>query len=123
MKLGEKVVVGYDLSDTYSQISYWLMGSDTVETISSVAGAEVFSIPTVLCKREGVSQWLYGKEALRYVQNNPGILVENLLSLAVCGEPVQIEGKGYKPEALLTLFLKGVWACCLRCPLWIRLRR
>lgn len=98
-----KVVVGFDLCDTYSQISYANIDSDNIETISSVAGAQVFNIPTVLCKREGVNHWLYGKEALG---EQSGILVEKLLSLAISGEPIQIEGNTYQPEALLTLFCK-----------------
>lgn len=108
MKLlnNEKIVVGYDLCDGFSQISYCVAGSDTVETLSSVAGAEVYRIPTVLCKREGANQWFYGKEAVRYAQENGGILIENLLSLALDGEPLQIEGRSFQPEALLTLFLK-----------------
>lgn len=108
MKLlkNERIVVGYDLCDDYSQISYCVVDSDNVETLSSVVGAEVFSIPTVLCKREGVNQWFYGKEAVRYAQEHEGVLLEKLLSLAVDGEPLQIEGKSYQPAALLTLFMK-----------------
>lgn len=108
MKLlnNEKIVVGYDLCDDFSQISYCVTGSDNVETLSSVAGAEVFNIPTVLCKREGVNQWFYGKEAIRYADEHDGILIENLLSLAVDGEPIQIEGNSFQPAALLTLFMK-----------------
>lgn len=108
MKLlnNEKIVVGYDLCDGYSQISYYIADSDNVETLSSVAGSEVFNIPTVLCKREGVNQWFYGKEAIRYAQENQGILIENLLGLALDGEPIQIEGNSFQPAALLTLFMK-----------------
>ncbi len=108
MKLlnNEKLIIGYDLSNTYAQISYAYVGSDNVETVSSVAGAEIFSIPTVLCKKEGANQWLYGKEAVRYAAQEQGILVENLLEMAIDGEPVQIEGITYQPVALLTLFVK-----------------
>lgn len=101
---GEKLIVGYDLGDTCSQISYYI--GDGVETLSLVAGAENYNIPTVLCKRSGVNQWFYGKEAIRYSEENQGVLIENLLSMAVDGEEVQIEGTGFDPVALLTLFFK-----------------
>lgn len=101
----EKLIVGYDLGDDYCQISYCVNGND-VETLSSVAGAENYNIPTLLCKREGVNQWFYGREALRYADENQGILVRNLLQLAVDGEAIQIEGKAFDPVALLTLFVK-----------------
>lgn len=104
----EKLIVGYDLSDDYSQISYCAAdsGNENVETLSLVAGSEDFKIPTVLCKREGASQWFYGREALRYAEENEGILIRNLLSLAVDGEPVQIDGESFDPVALLALFFK-----------------
>lgn len=100
-----KLVVGYDLGEEYSQISYRI-GEDDVETLSSVAGEEQYNIPTVLCKRPGVNQWFYGKEALRCAQEDEGILVENILQLALTGEPVQIEGITFEPTALLALFMK-----------------
>lgn len=102
----DKLIVGYDLGNKNSQISYAVSESGEVETLSVVAGAQNFNIPTVLCKRYGVNQWFYGKEALRYAEEGQGILVENLLELAVDGETVVIEGESYNPVALLALFFK-----------------
>ncbi len=102
----EKLIVGYDLGDAYSQISYCTVGNEEVETLSPVTGAENYNIPTVLCKRSGVNQWFYGKEAIRYAEGNQGVLIENVLSLAVDGEEVQIEGTAFDPVALLALFFK-----------------
>ena len=107
LKIGgnQKLIVGYDLGWDYAQISFCTAGSE-VETVSSVAGAESFSIPTVLCKKVGVNQWFYGKEAVQKGKENKGILVENLLRLALTGEPMQLDGTEYSPIALLTLFFK-----------------
>lgn len=102
---GTRLIVGYDLGDEYSQISYCVEGNN-VETLSLIAGAEEYSIPTLLCKREGVNQWFYGKDALRYTEQEQGVAVNNLLKLAVEGEEVLIEGKAFDPVALLTLFVK-----------------
>ena len=52
---GEKLIVGYDLGNEYSQISVAVSGKGEVETLSQVAGAQSYNIPTVLCKRNGVS--------------------------------------------------------------------
>ncbi len=103
---GEKLIVGYDLEDDYSQISYYISGDENVETLSMTAGSENYNIPTVLCKRSGVNQWFYGKEAVRYGEEHQGILIRNLLTLAVDGEAIQIEGTSFDPVALLTLFFK-----------------
>ena len=102
----DKLIVGYDLGYKTSQISYALSENGEVETLSTVAGSQNYSIPTVLCKRFGVNQWFYGREALRYAEEDQGILVENLLDLALDGEPVMIEGESFNPVALLALFFK-----------------
>ena len=103
----EKVIVGYDLGNKYAQISCYVTGSEEeIRTLSSVAGSSVYTIPLALSKRQGVNQWFYGSEAIRYAGEEEGILVENLLKMARDGEPVQIDGAPIDPVALLTLFLK-----------------
>lgn len=101
----EKLIVGFDLGNVNSQVSYCITDGN-VESLSSVAGGEDYNIPTVLCKREGVNQWFYGREALRYANEGKGVLIDNLLELAKNGEMVLIEEKPFDPVALLTLFVK-----------------
>lgn len=105
IRAGEKIVIGYDLDDKFSRISFCIADGE-VETLSPVAGTEIYNIPTVLCKREGANQWFYGREALHYAEENQGIIIENLLQLALDGETLQIEGRAYEPIALLTLFVR-----------------
>lgn len=100
------VMIGYDLGNLNSQISFSKPGTTEPETVSAVMGTEQYNIPTVLCKKPGVNQWSYGKEALRWADMEAGILVENLFELAVVGEPVLIDGENFDPAALLTLFIK-----------------
>lgn len=100
-----KLVIGYDIGEQFTQISY-CTGDGEVETLSAVAGEESYNVPTVLCKRLGVNQWFYGKEAIRCAEEGGGILVENVLQLALDGEPVQIDGNTFDPVALLSLFVK-----------------
>ena len=78
-----KMIVGYDLGQSNSQISYYSADTTKVVTAASVAGTQIYNIPTVLCKKYGVNQWLYGKEALRAATADEGILVDNLVSLAL----------------------------------------
>lgn len=105
----DKIIIGYDLAGTCSQISYcYIRENSEVATLSSVAGEENYDIPTVLCKKRSSNQWLIGNEALQFLEDNPedGILVDNLLQLAVEGEPLLLEGGEYEPENLLALFVK-----------------
>lgn len=106
---GDKIIIGYDLGNVFSQISYAYLSQDSeVETLSCVAGQEYYNIPTMLCKRRGMAQWLFGREAWRFAQDNPeeAIVVDNLVELAVAGEQVLIDEESYEPVALLTLFVK-----------------
>lgn len=102
----KKAVVGYDLGKIASQISFCPVGSREAVTVSCVAGTEQYNIPTVLCKREGVNQWFYGREAVKYAEEEEGILVEDLVTLAERGEEVMVGEEYFDPVSLLTLFVK-----------------
>jgi len=100
-----KAIIGFDLGNTFSQISLLKNGADEPETISVVTGTEAYNIPTVLAKRPGVGQWFYGREAVKYA-NNGGILVDSLVEKAIRGEEVVVDNESYDPIALLALFVK-----------------
>ena len=102
----EKLIVGYDLGNLYSQISYYIAGSDAPETLSMVTGEENYNIPTALCKRQGVNQWFYGRDAYKHAEDDEGVLLTDLVNLARKGESVWIEEEEFDPVALLTLFVK-----------------
>ncbi|MBO6242923.1 MAG: hypothetical protein J6O61_19160 [Butyrivibrio sp.] len=99
-------VLGYDLGDKVSQISYLASDADMPETLSVLAGAELYNIPTVLCKRNDVNQWFYGKEAVRHIDDGDALPAPDLLSSARAGKPVMVGDCEYDPIALLTLFVK-----------------
>ncbi|NLL78690.1 MAG: hypothetical protein GX234_02575 [Clostridiales bacterium] len=101
-----RVVVGYDLNDEYAQISYLVLGEKEPETVSVVAGSQLYNIPAVLCKRSEVNQWFYGKEALKAAEAGEGILVTQLLSRALGGEEVEVGEEKFDAVAILALFLK-----------------
>ena len=100
------VLVGYDLGNDHSQISYCVYGEDTVESVATVIGTKQYHIPTVLCKRKGAGQWFYGKDALKNSREEEGFLVTDLIELARKGEMITIEEEPFDPIALLTLFIK-----------------
>lgn len=100
------VLVGYDLGEQYSQISYCILGQEDVDTVATVVGTKQYNIPTMLCKRKGVNQWYYGKDAVKNAEEEDMFPLDGLLSLAKKGEQVVLDGETYDPVALLTLFLK-----------------
>ncbi|GFI46769.1 hypothetical protein IMSAGC019_02089 [Lachnospiraceae bacterium] len=105
-KNSKKVAVGYDLGQKFAQISFCGLEETEPETVSAVAGTEQYNIPVILCKRRGVGQWYYGKEAIKFAREGDGVLVEELLEKAERGEDVMVEGEAFDPIALLTLFIK-----------------
>ena len=78
-KNSKKVAVGYDLGQKFAQISFCGLEETEPETVSAVAGTEQYNIPVILCKRRGVGQWYYGKEAIKFAREGDGVLVEELL--------------------------------------------
>ena len=101
-----RFVLGYDLGEKVSQISFLASDADMPETLSVLAGSELYNIPTVLCKKNDVNQWFYGKEAVRHIEEQDGLPVYNLVSAAREGKPVVVGDAEYDPIALLTLFIK-----------------
>lgn len=100
------VLVGYDLGERYSQISYLVYGQGDVDTIATVVGTKQYNIPTMLCKREGINQWFYGKDAVKNAGEEGMIPVVDLLTIARKGEEIELDGESFDPTALLTLFVK-----------------
>ncbi|MDE6901233.1 MAG: hypothetical protein K2P22_00625 [Lachnospiraceae bacterium] len=100
------VLVGYDLGEQYSQISYCIYGQEDVDTVATVVGTKQYNIPTMLCKRKGVNQWFYGKDAVKNAGEEDMVPVEDLLALAGKGEDIELDGESYDPVALLTLFVR-----------------
>lgn len=100
------MMIGYDLSGDSAQISYYQSTMDEPGTAALVTGTEIYNIPALLCKRPGVNQWFYGKEALRFHEETGAYLVDHILEKALEQEVVVIEETEYDPVALLTLFVK-----------------
>jgi len=105
-KKNSHYMVGYDLGEEYSQISYCTSDQQQPETLPTVAGTELFNIPTVVCKRKETNQWFYGKEAVIRAETGEGYLVDHLVSRACAGELIELEGQRYDAVALLTIFVK-----------------
>ena len=102
----DRIVIGLDLSDEFSQISYAYMNGEEPQTLSTVVGGDDICIPTKLAKERGQSNWTYGFEAEEMHQNGKGAIIDNLLSRARSGGLVMVEGREYDPTDLLALYMK-----------------
>lgn len=102
----DKMIIGYDLSYEYAQISYCRLHGDAPQTYALPGSTRQYNIPVCLFKRNNVNQWFLGKEAAAFSQQEEGTLLDNLLTLALETEEVQIGEESFETIALLTLFIK-----------------
>lgn len=99
-------VIGYDLNESVSQISFSEIHDGKLKAVGGDSADERLGIPTVLCKRNGVNQWYFGREAVNCAKRGDGTLVGKLISFAKAGARLEIEGEAYDPVDLLILFFK-----------------
>jgi len=103
---GEKMIIGYDLSYRYAQISYCRVNADMPQTYAPVDKARQFNIPLCLFKRNGVNQWFLGREALAAKEQEEGIFLDDLFRQALENEEVAVVEEMFESIALLALFIK-----------------
>ncbi len=101
-----KYIIGYDLNDAMSQISYFELNTSVPETVASEPSEERLGIPTVLSKRKGVAQWEFGNAAIKASELGTATLVSQLMSFAAAGAKIDIEGEAYDATDLLILFVR-----------------
>lgn len=104
------VVMGYDLNDDISQVSFCGEDGEAPLTLPVVAGTEKYVIPTALAKKTGANQWVFGEDAVALAQSGEGELVDSLLTRAKEGRAVVVDHQEFSPLGLLELFLKRTLA-------------
>ncbi len=108
-KLNKEIAVGFDLSNSFSQVSYGYIDEENVETIPCVAGTHNYMVPTALFKRREVNQWFVGREAVKN-KGVDGFFVDDIVKKAVAGEDVMVGDESFRPSALIALFMKRTLA-------------
>ena len=103
---GDKMIIGYDLSYRYAQISYCRVSTDAPQTYAPADKAKQFNIPLCLFKRNGLNQWFLGREALAAKEQEEGQFIDNLFTQALQQEETVIGEETFEAVALLALFIK-----------------
>lgn len=101
---GRKIDIGIDLDGDVAMVSFSYGGGEP-ETVSPLAGSEIFAIPLAICLRKN-GGWAYGEEARRVAKSGLGQCEEHLLERALRGEQVQLGEKLFALTDLLAMFLK-----------------
>lgn len=101
---GKKIYVGIDLDGDAAMVSFSYAGCEP-ETVSPLAGSEIFAIPLAICMKKN-GGWVYGEEARRSAKSGLGQCEEHLLDRALRGEQVQVGDELFALSDLLAMFLK-----------------
>lgn len=101
--------LGIDLDDQNAVISYYELNMREPETLSMVAGSEVYQIPTLLTKKKGIGQWFIGEEAARLSMRQGEEGATRLLARALNKETIFADGERYPADELLCLYLKKLF--------------
>ncbi len=102
----EGVYIGIDIGPKSTLLSFYQTNMEEPETISTVLGEENYQIPTFLAKKRGIGQWFFGNDAMRQVQLNLAVGIDNLFEKAMRREDIFIDTEEYPAEDLLLIFLK-----------------
>ncbi|MBR4173843.1 MAG: hypothetical protein IKR56_00715 [Lachnospiraceae bacterium] len=100
------MIIGIDLNDTGSRISFLEDGQSVPTTISLVTGGEEYDIPMLAAKRKDHDEWYFGKEALRLPDGEDVFKTDGLCYKAVYDDIVIAFGQEYKAFDLLVMYVK-----------------
>lgn len=101
---GKKIYVGIDLDGNAAMVSY-SYGNGEPETVSPLAGSEIFAIPLSICLRKD-GGFAYGEEARRVGKAGLGQCEDHLLERALRGEQIRLGEQIFDVSELLAMFLK-----------------
>lgn len=96
------MIIGYDISDTSCQISFYNANTQEPETYE--ASPESFQIPMVIGKRNNT--WAIGIDAKRLEILHEGKLTNELIRRSIEREKIVLENKSYDAIILLSRFVK-----------------
>ncbi len=106
--------IGLDIDDKNVVVSVFQNGMKEPETVSTVAGSELFQIPLLLSKKRGIGQWFIGEDAKKIAAGQGEEPFSNILSMALSKEEVLVEEEAYQAVDLLTLYIRKVLLIAVR---------
>lgn len=104
----QQLYIGIDLNDNYAMVSFATTSHQEPETVSAVAGSEIFQIPLAVCMSSASGQWVYGEEAVRFQKADMGKCESNLLTRALERDFTIIKEQTYEVRMLLAIFMKKI---------------
>ncbi len=103
---GQNLIIGFDLGNEYSQMSYYDEALFEPCSISQKPGEEVFLIPTVLSAKQDMQQWYFGQDAVDVAMEEQIPLLYDFIWKMEEGEPIIYYEKEWEPVEILKKYLQ-----------------
>ncbi len=100
-----KMYIGYDLCNTYSQVSYYMSGMKGPVSLSTKIGGDNYLIPTVMYRKSN-GQWIYGDEAVAAKDDRDGVFIDDILEHALNEDSFEIDGEPITFYSILEIFVR-----------------
>lgn len=104
----KNLYIGVDLNDKYALLSYFTETMTEPETVSTIAGSEIYQIPLSLYKKKGIGQWYFGQDAKNMAKAEGGVCIDDLYRRAYEAEKIEIEENFYDTKDLLAVFFRKI---------------
>ena len=102
----QKLFIGIDLENDFSQISYYDEALFEPRSISQKEEEEVYLIPTVLAATCDNGQWYFGEDALQLVRNGQAVALTDFMDKIENGRPILYYDKEWAAADILTRYLR-----------------
>lgn len=108
MEDSKSLLLGIDLSDEFTQISFYQYQTNDVSSIAMSMDTTNPLVPTCLLVKESTKDWVFGEEAVRIKELNGGFYVDHLVTKAIHEQNIEIYQSVYTPEMLLSKYFKKI---------------
>mgnify|MGYP000930332707 CR=1 FL=1 len=98
-------MVGFDFGEKVSQLCYYDRREGEPVSLPVKVGTGQYTFPNVLSKKPGEEEWHFGLEVEYFVEQQDEIPVENLYTLCLKQETVEVDGATWKVGELLGKFI------------------
>lgn len=102
----QKLLVGFDLCNDFSQIACYNCKTFEPESICETEYHDQYLIPTVLGVKIKTKDWVYGQEAVNLANQGEASFVNNLLDIIINNEVVTIFDVKFSGADLLERYLR-----------------
>ncbi|SES64428.1 DUF5716 family protein [[Clostridium] polysaccharolyticum] len=102
----QKLFVGLDLDNEFSQITYYDEALFEPCSISQKEGEEAYLIPTVLAVTKENGQWYFGEDAVRLAKEQKAPLLMDFIESIKKESPIWYYEKEWEPVEILKRFLR-----------------